>query len=525
MEDSRYISFMDKLDRWTRLLGTVLVKVSFIDPNTGQLVKENEGGKVQLDMLHGGVYDVKYGASPHYITELLIGFGKGFKGFDSMANPVPATGALTGADMLTNATKVTNPGSIGNVSEIYWSLDEHKIKGEHGEGEGEYATKNPYGVIPAVPFFNQDPAHYYFLPIDEPLIYANHALNMRMTDLNHIAKFQSFGIPVIKGVERPTSTRQGRPVDDFNVLRGGSAQSTFGGFSNSIGLGAGGSFRNFDAGLGASRDGNADANALGMSLGPDTAIAVGEKGDFKFAHPQADITGLLKTIESITDVVRINHGLKPKYNTTLPDSGFGQMIEKMGVIEDNIRRGKLFNEREQQLFQVIKKLWNSHNAKSGDKKFSEKCKLKITYRPPEFPTDPKTNMETIIMEQNILKTGDRVAYKKLYPYLSDKDINKLIKDVRKDAMDQAISDTEIEVKKAEIMKEAGILEISSDKSVSSGSTSSSVSSDTTLGDLVGQAEDMNVSKGNIDNKAKHSEDSGKQGSDSRKQKDSKPKKK
>jgi len=519
MKDSRYLSFMDKLDRWTRLLGTVLVKVSFVDPKTGSLVKETEGGKVQLDMMHGGVYDIKTGASPYYITELMIGFGKGFKGFNNSTNPNP--GHLTGQDVLSQTINLTNPSKLGPVNEIYWSLDDHKITDNENR---EYSTKNPYGVIPAVPFFNQDPAHYYFLPIDEPLIYANHALNMRMTDLNHIAKFQSFGIPVIKGVERPTSTRQGRPTDDFNILRGGSAQNSFGGLSGVSGHGAGGSFRSFDAGLGVNRDGNADANALGMSLGPDTAVAVGEKGDFKFAHPQADITGLLKTIESVTDMVRINHGLKPKFSNTLPDSGFGQMIEKMGVIEDNVRRGKLFNEREQQLFSVIKALWNSHNEKSGAKKFSENASLKIFYKTPEFPTDPKTQMETIIMEQNILHSGDKIAYKKLYPHLSDKEIVKLVTEVRKNKLEQAKSDAELEVERAKILQEAGILQADSSASLASGSTRLDISSDITLGQLAGEAGDMPNPK--IDNKAKHAEDSGKQGSDSRKtDKSSKPKKK
>jgi hypothetical protein len=523
MEDARYLSFMDKLDRWTRLLGTVLVKVSFVDPETGTLVKETEGGKVQLDMMHGGVYDVRSGASPYYITELLIGFGKGFKGFNSPAGAEARSGGrLTGADVLAQTIHLTNPGKLGPVNEIYWSLDSHKMKDTENK---QYETKNPYGLVPAVPFFNSDPAHYYFLPIDEPLIYANHAVNMRMTDLNHIAKFQSFGIPVIKGVERPTSVRQGRPVDDFNVLRGGGAERSFGGLSGVSGLGAGGAFRSFDAGLGAHRDGNADANALGFSLGPDTAIAVGEKGDFKFAHPQADITGLLRTIESITDIVRINHGLKPKYNVNLPDSGFGQMIEKMGVIEDNIRRGKLFCEREQQLFEVIKRLWNTHNSKIGSKKFSEKSKLKITYRTPEFPTDPKTKMETILMEQNILHTGDKVAYRKLYPHLSDKDIDKLIKEVRKNRRDQAIDDAEIQVEQAKILQAAGIMD-SSKTTQTGGDGKSTIKSDMTLGELANSASDLKVSKPKIDNKAKQSEDSGKQGSDPRKtDKTSKPKKK
>ena len=252
---------MDKLDRWTRLLGTVLVKVSFVDPNTGRMVEETQGGQVQLDMLHGGVYDMKHGASPYYITELLIGFGTRFGGFDGLtgtdkvgggvARTVPSPSDL-GQSSIEVKQRVDNPGRLGAINRIYWRPDAHAVSDINGS---TYETKNPYGIIPAVPFFNQDPAHYYFLPIDEPLIYANHATNMRLTDLNHIAKFQSFGIPVISGVERPTSVRQGRPVDDFNQLKGGTAQSKFGGVGGISGFGAGGQFRTFDAGLGIFRDG------------------------------------------------------------------------------------------------------------------------------------------------------------------------------------------------------------------------------------------------------------------------------
>jgi hypothetical protein len=273
---------MDKLDRWTRLLGTVLVKISFIDPQTGFTVKENVSGKLQLDMLHGGVYDMKHGASPYYITELLIGFGTKFGGFAGARGSEmvggSVTGKLPGPSSLGQASieekqYVAGPSQLGGINRLFWSPDWHMMEDSNGK---IYQTKNPYGMIPAIPFFNQDPAHYYFLPIDEPLIYANHSVNMRMTDLNHIAKFQSFGVPVISGAERPTSLRQGRPVDDFNQLRGGTAQSKFGGIGGISGFAAGGAFRTFDAGLGIFRDGNADAAALGMSIGPDTAIAVGK---------------------------------------------------------------------------------------------------------------------------------------------------------------------------------------------------------------------------------------------------------
>lgn len=504
MEHSRYLMIMDKLDRWTRLLGTVLVKVSFIDEDTGFLVEKNEGGKVQLDLMHGGVYDLRHGASPYYITELLIGFGNKFGGFNSYHGPgfrSVAGQAGVGANIPSSSTYGLNDISIGKgkkkksppkkaetgaINMIYWSPTAHKQIDRDGN---EIEVQNPYGVVPAVPFFNQDPAHYYFLPINEPLIYANHAVNMRLTDLNHIAKFQSFGIPVLKGAERPTNVRQGRPVDDFNQLRGGTAQSRFGGLTGVSGLGAGGAFRSYDAGFGIFRDGNADSNALGFSFGPDTGIAVGEKGDFKFEHPKADISGLIKTIEMQTDMVRVNHGLMPKYRDKVSPSGFALWMEKAGVIDQNRRRGQLFKEREQQLFQVIKALWNKHYEKSGDKKFSENAKLEITYIEPKFPVDPKTNMETIIIEQKIRQTGDTWAYKQMYPWMTEQEIQKAIKDSRKEMAETAKVQGEVDLEIAKMFDSAG-LEVT--------------------GKPKKEDKDPKASGSKIDNRAKHSEDSSKQ---------------
>ncbi len=505
MNHSRYRMLLDKVDRWCRLLGTVLVKVSFVDPKTGFMVKKNQGGQVQLDCMHSGVYDIKHGASPYYITELLIGFGTKFQGFGgsighsmgSINIADPSTYGMSDADK----TKKGEISKYSSVDTIYWSPGSHMQIDNKGN---QYKTKNPYGMIPAVPFFNQDPAHYYFLPINEPLIYANHAINMRITDLNHIAKFQSFGVPVVSGVERPTSTRQGRPADDYNLLRGGSAQSRFGGLGGFTGHGAGGQFRSFDAGLGLYRDGNADANALGFSIGPDTAVAVGEKGDFKFAHPSADITGLIKSIQSISDIVRINHGIRPKYADNIPPSGFALWMEKAGVIDENRRRGKLFKEREEQLFQVIKKLWNTHHDKIGDKKFSENSKLEVTYVEPKFPVDPKTKMEEITMENKLRDTGDRKVYKEMYPHMTDNEVKKEIKEHRKDKMEQSKEDAKIDVERAKILQEADIIAAQTTEAVQTSSrlgTKTSGMNSISMGSGQ-QKQEPEVSKPKIDNKAK-----------------------
>jgi len=529
MSHSRYLMIMDKVDRWCHLLGTVLVKVSFVDPETGMMVKETKGGKVQLDVMHGGIYDLKHGASPYYITELLIGFGNKFGGFANEAGsgsnplgssvasgiPDPSSYGVNDATQARDGLKyreVKELTELGRLNRIYWSPNSHIVVDEQSKG---YKTTNPYGTVPAIPFFNMDPAHYYFLPINEPLIYANHALNMRITDLNHIAKFQSFGVPVVKGVERPTSTRQGRPVDDFNNLKGGSAQSRYGGVSGFAGITAGGQFRTYDTGFGLYRDGNADANMLGFSLGPDTAVAVGEKGDFKFAHPSADIVGLVKAIHSISDMVRINHGLRPKYEQTLPSSGFALLMEKIGVMEENVRRARLFKEREQQLFQTIKKLWNVHHAKAGDRKFSENASLEITYRDPEFPVDPKVKKEDLIMEQSILDTGDRHAIKKLYPHMSDVEIDKLIKDRQKDRLAEAKFQAKMEVEKVKILEEAGIFTEQSSATSSIGTSRTSKAS-TVTAQPKQDGKGGDVAKPKIDNRAKQATDSSKQGSDPRK---------
>lgn len=454
-KSSRYLQLMDKIDRWCRLLGTILVKVSFINEK-GELVEETDEGSVRLDVLHGGVYDVKYIDSPYYISELLIGFGHGFSGFTDGSTGIgnPRNSGLSQAMGL-------KPDSAGRqkVTTIYWSLEDHRVSeiGEKGEEKINYEGENPYGIVPAVPFFNQEPAHYYFLPVNEPLLYANHAINMRLTDLNHIAKFQSFGIPVITGVERGTSIRRGRPVDDFNMFRAGSAtRSHAGAFSR---LGSGLPYRSFDSAFNFLADGNADANSVGMSIGPDTAIAVGEKGDFKFAHPQADIQGLAKTIQQLQDWIRVNHGLMPKGASDKPsqDSGFSKMMTKIGVIEENIRRQKVFMEREKQLFQVIKKLWNVHYAEKGASQFSEDAVIQITYVEPNFPVDPLTKINLLEGQMKIIQSGDTRAIKEMFPYMDDAQIEELLQKHHDDRVAQAEREAELFDSAASTMKKHGVM--------------------------------------------------------------------
>ncbi|MCK4820908.1 hypothetical protein KA005_34400, partial [bacterium] len=317
------------------------------------------------------------------------------------------------------------------------------------------------GCIPAVPFFDQDPGKRYFLPVNEPLLYANHAVNMRLTDLNHIAKFQSFGQAVVKGVERPINNRLGRPIDDMNV-RGGSQGSGFGfgGNTSPTGLDRN-NFYPFDF----YGDGNAQANMNGFSIGPDTILSLGETGDFKFEKPGADIMGFTNTIYTMMDMVRINHGLQPKHNSTLPPSGAALMSAKLGVVEQNKKRQILFREREQQLFEVVKKLWNAHwDGEKGAELFSEDSELEIHYVDPEFAVDPQTRATTAKMELDILNTGNIEAIIKMNPHLDDRTAKDLINKSHKERLEQAKRDAELEAEKINKLRELGI-DVESDKEI------------------------------------------------------------
>ena len=457
---SRYHTLTQDLDAMTKLLGTVLVKVSFVNPETGDLVNANEPGMVNFELVYGGFYDVKYGASPYYITQLTFDFtGQSWanKPVAVGTQNVPISSGLSVA-MKPTDTSVTNDASgktalasisnVGKINQIVWDFDRHYVSGEKGTYEGE----NPYGVIPAVPFFTQNPGNYYFLPVNEPLLYANHALNLRITDLNHIAEYQSFGQAVVKGIERPLNNRLGRPVDDFNV-RGGSRSFGFGMGSD---VGPTGLDRNYNNGFGWSDEGNANPNQLGFSLGPDTVISVGETGDFKYVHPDADITGLTRTIYTMADMVRINHGLKPKHDSKVPPSGYGITLEKLGVVEQNKKRQQLFKEREQQLFQVVKRLWNVHHEESEVLKFDEDCELDIYYAEPEFAMDPQSRVNVLKAEQEIILTGNKALIKKIRPHLDDEGIIQLIEQCQADRLEQAQRDLEIEKLKVEFALEHGL---------------------------------------------------------------------
>jgi len=322
-KDSRYHNLCQQLDSMTRLLGTVLVKISFVDPTTGDLVNQNKPGMVQFDLVYGGSYNVKWTSSPYYLNEVDFGFGEGtHEGkMDYLhGGTVPISSSLSVATVPTDTTKayhdkhVNDISKLGKIAKIKWSLRDHEVEDCDGH---IYKGENPYGCIPAIPFFNQDPGNRYYLPVNEPLLYANHALNMRLSDLNHVTKYQSFGQAVVKGIERPVNNRLGRPVDDYNARSG---SRTFG-LGQGFDTGPTGLDRNFFSPFDYYSDGNAEANKNGFSIGPKLATELGPRTVMCWYKKLVICWKLLRAIGTNFKLKNLKHSENPTDWTISRDCG------------------------------------------------------------------------------------------------------------------------------------------------------------------------------------------------------------
>ena len=171
------------------------------------------------------------------------------------------------------------------------------------------------------------------------------------------------------------------------------------------------------------------------------------------------------------------------------------MAAKLGVVEQNKKRQILFREREQQLFEVVKKLWNAHwDGEPGAEKFSEDAELDVYYVEPEFAVDPQTRATTVKMNQDIVNSGSFDAIKKINPHLDDIAVKELVSKSHKERIDQAERDAEIEAAKINKLKELGI-DVVADGEIKLG------------GEAESDSKETKAPKPKIDNSAKHAEQS------------------
>jgi len=218
---------------------------------------------------------------------------------------------------------------IEAVSYSYWSTTEHyrlDYRGRRLADPDNPSGVNPYGLIPFAFFFDRDPDQT-FLPGGDDLIQAQRAINLKLTDLLRTIQFQSFGIPVTKGL---------------------------------------------------------NAKAL-PQFGPDTALDVPTDGDFGFAHPEAPIDQVVRAIDWLIKQVALTHGLTADTFSVEPraESGVAKFEANRNLLETRQDDVELYRVWEADLFQVLKAVWNVHTP---TRRFSPRSRLTTDFAEPQTGT-------------------------------------------------------------------------------------------------------------------------------------------
>lgn len=245
-------------------------------------------------------------------------------------------------------TNYGNSNKIDDVTYSYWTKDLYQKLDHRGNILEE--SKNPYGVIPFIPIWDYSPHSDFWLPGGDDLISLQEAVNNKLVDLLHLMRFQSFGVGWIKGT-------------------------------------TGGGFQRLDAG---------------------SLVELPENGELGFESQQAKITEVLDAIDRLIKWAGLSNGLSSDFikQSSTQESGLSKLVSNKELEE--LRRDdiELFRKYEKSLFELIKKIWNTHNTK----KLSEACSLALDFDDGEGVTTPKEQAETwqILMTLGVASPVDVV---------------------------------------------------------------------------------------------------------------------
>ncbi|RJP90945.1 MAG: hypothetical protein C4518_08605 [Desulfobacteraceae bacterium] len=195
---------------------------------------------------------------------------------------------------------------------------------------------NPYNILPFLPVFDRCPTSDFWLSGGDDLINAQEAINEKLTDLLYIIRMQGFGVGWI-------------------------------------------------------RKGKQTGASIGVN--PGTMVELPEDGAIGFESQKAPIKEIISAIEFLITQVAVLNGLSASTlsTKTVRESGLAKVAGSRELEE--LRRDDiiLWRRYEQQLFELIRIIWNVHNP---SKKFSEQASINIDFYDPKPEISPKDQAET-----------------------------------------------------------------------------------------------------------------------------------
>jgi len=352
---SRYDRIMQTVNKYVNLVGTVLIRPRFSDSRK----------TIMLDILTPNIFDVMPDEFDPQSAYAVIYVKR--EDDDYMLSY--------------DITEDSNEEVY-----FYWDKEFFKkftISGEIYDIEENEEGVNPYGVIPFAKFVNEIETEGYYIDGGYELINAQDNINIKLTELNNLIKFQTFSIPVIYGDLKTELTviSPSKPI----VIPLGSADES------------------------APR--------------------------FEFVTPSPNITTILEEISQEVQRIAQTYGLSMndfKLEGSA-SSGVALKLQNRHLDERRLLDRTFYEDSEQELFDVIKSVWNvecqylEDGNKYKNKKLDENLELFVAISDPVYPDDPQSMRDQIEWELEKGFLTKPQAYMKLYGCSEQEAISQLEK--------------------------------------------------------------------------------------------------
>lgn len=224
---------------------------------------------------------------------------------------------------------ITNWPDTGKAEDVTYSLwDADTFSRLDWRGNVIESQPNPYGTLPFIPCWDSLPVDSFWVKGGADLVSAQDGINEKLTDLMYIIRQQGFGVGYMKsGDHGPTG------MGALDTVKA-----------------APGSFVNLPA---------------------DPHAEIG------FVSPDAPIQEVWETIQAIIQQTAIANGLSAHSLTAQPvsESGISKIVSNSELMEKRADDIDLWRRYEARLFEIVKLVWNVHNAT----KFSDKAELAVDF--------------------------------------------------------------------------------------------------------------------------------------------------
>ena len=265
------------------------------------------GGRLDLDILTPDLLDVATGDTPEALEAIMV----------------------------THLGAGTRPE---DVTYSLWTPETWRLLNYRGHTVQEEA--NPYGVLPFVPCWDSAPLADFWQPGGDDLVSAQEALNLKLTDLMHLIRHQSFGVGYLKGVR-------------------GAGQ---------------------------------------MHVDPGALLELPENGEVGFVSQEAEIAEVVESIKFLIRQVAVMHGLSAASMSLDPStaSGVSKVQDSKELAELRADDVALWRRYEKNLFGVTRAVWNHHNPTV---KLSEGATLSLDFadaKPTMSPQEQATTWERLL---------------------------------------------------------------------------------------------------------------------------------